>query len=158
MNTLNVVLYILCTRLFSDVHFTNIFSHSVYCLLVSLWYALKHKSLNFVEVIFFFLAIFLFCSLCFWCFIFEKRMPISRSWRFTLNISSQSFIVFSSVQFSHSVVSDSLRPHESQHTRPPCPSPTPRVYPNSRPSSQWCHPAISSSVIPFSSCPQSRPA
>ena len=63
-----------------------------------------------------------------------------------------------SVQFSHSVVSDSLRPHESQHTRPPCPSPTPRVYPNSCPSSRWCHPAISSSVIPFSSCPQSLPA
>ena len=63
-----------------------------------------------------------------------------------------------SVQFSHSVVSDSLRPHESQHTRPPCPSPMPRVYPNSCPLSQWCHPAISSSVIPFSSCPQSLPA
>ena len=63
----------------------------------------------------------------------------------------------SSVQFSHSVVSDSLRPHESQHARPPCPSPTPRVHPNSCPSSQWCHPAISSSVVPFS-CPQSLPA
>ena len=61
-------------------------------------------------------------------------------------------------QFSCSVVSDSLRPHESQHARPPCPSPTPRVYPNSCPSSWWCHPAISSSVIPFSSCPQSLPA
>ena len=65
---------------------------------------------------------------------------------------------FSSVQFSRSVVSDSLRPHESQHTRPPCPSLTPRVYSNSCPSSQWCHPTISSSVIPFSSCPQSLPA
>ena len=62
-----------------------------------------------------------------------------------------------SVQFSCSVMSDSFRPHESQHTRPPCPSPTPRVYSNSCPSSQWCHPAISSSVIPFSSCPQSLP-
>ena len=62
---------------------------------------------------------------------------------------------FSSVQFSHSVVSDSLRPHEPQHARPPCPSPTPRVHPNPCPSSQWCHPTISSSVIPFSSCPQS---
>ena len=66
--------------------------------------------------------------------------------------------IFSSVQFSHSVVSNSLRPHESQHTRPPCPSPTPGVYPNSSPLSRWCHPAISSSVIPFSSCPQSFPA
>ena len=65
---------------------------------------------------------------------------------------------FSSVQFSRSVVSDSLRPHESQHARPPCPSPTPGVHPDSRPSSPWCHPAISSSVIPFSSCPQSLPA
>ena len=64
----------------------------------------------------------------------------------------------SSVQFSHSVVSDSLRPHESQHARPPCPSPTPGVHPDSCPSSQWCHPAISSSVVPFSSCPQSLPA
>ena len=64
----------------------------------------------------------------------------------------------SSVQFSHSVVSDSLRPHESQHTRPPCPSPTRRVHSDSHPSSQWCHPAISSSVVPFSSCPQSLPA
>ena len=61
----------------------------------------------------------------------------------------------SSVQFNRSVVSDSLRPHESQHTRPPCPSPTPGVHSDSRPSSQWCHPAISSSVVPFSSCPQS---
>ena len=65
---------------------------------------------------------------------------------------------FSSVQFSSSVVSDSLWPHESQHARPPCPSPSPRVHPDSRPSSPWCPPAISSSVIPFSSCPQSLPA
>ena len=65
---------------------------------------------------------------------------------------------FSPVQFSRSVVSDSLRPHESQHARPPCPSPTPGVYSNSCPSSWWCHLAISSSVVPFSSCPQSLPA
>ena len=63
-----------------------------------------------------------------------------------------------SVQFSHSVMSDSLWPHESQHARLPCPSPSPGVHSNSRPSSQWCHPAISSSVVPFSSCPQSLPA
>ena len=68
-----------------------------------------------------------------------------------------SFINAGSVQFSRSVVSDSLQPHESQHDRPPCPSPTPGVHSNSRPSSQWCHLAISSSVIPFSSCPQSLP-
>ena len=60
-----------------------------------------------------------------------------------------------SVQFSRSVVSDSLRPHELQHARPPCSSPTPGVHSNSCPLSRWCHPAISSSVIPFSSCPQS---
>ena len=74
----------------------------------------------------------------------------SREFHFTIPIDS--------VQFSHSVMSDSLWPHELQHARPPCPSPTPGVYPNSRASSQWCHPAISSSVIPFSSCPQSLAA
>ena len=65
---------------------------------------------------------------------------------------------FSSVQFSHSVVSDSLWPHESQHARPPCTSPTPGVHSDSSPSSQWCHPTISSSVVLFFSCPQSLPA
>ena len=64
---------------------------------------------------------------------------------------------FSSVQFSHSVVSNSLQPHQSQHARIPCPSPTPGVHPDSHPSSHWCHPAISSSVVPFSSDPQSLP-
>ena len=63
--------------------------------------------------------------------------------------------IYINVQFSHSVVSDSLQPHESQHTRPPCPSPTAGVYPNPCPLSWWCHPTISPSVIPFSSCPQS---
>ena len=65
---------------------------------------------------------------------------------------------FSSVQFSHSVVSDSLWPHEPQHTRLPCPSPAPGVHSNSCALSWWCHPANSSSVVPFSSCPQSLPA
>ena len=65
---------------------------------------------------------------------------------------------FSSVQFSRSVVSDSLRSREPQHARPPCPSPSLGVHSHSRPSSRWCHPAISSSVVPFSSCPQSLPA
>ena len=64
----------------------------------------------------------------------------------------------SSVQFSRSVMSDSLRPHESQHARPPCPSPIPGVHSDSCPLSRWCHPAISSSVIPFSSCLQSLPS
>ena len=67
-------------------------------------------------------------------------------------------LTFSSVQFSRSVMSNSLRPHQSQHARPPCPSPTPGAYSNSCPSSRWCHPAISSSVVPFSSCPQSLSA
>ena len=80
---------------------------------------------------------------------------------FTINKSSKATpmeLLLGSVQFSRSVVSDSLRPHESQGARPPCPSPTPGVHSDSRPSSQWCHPAISSFVVPFSSCPQSLPA
>ena len=68
------------------------------------------------------------------------------------------FILYISDQISRSVVSDSLRPYEPQHARPPCPSPTPGVHSDSCLSSQWCHPAISSSVVPFSSCPQSLPA
>ena len=67
-------------------------------------------------------------------------------------------LCFSSVQFSRSIVSDCLWPHEPQHARPPCPSQTPGVHLDSCPSSRWCHPTISSSVIPFSSCPQSFPA
>ena len=76
----------------------------------------------------------------------EKLQTISRT---RTNISS--------VQFSRSVLSDFLQPHESQYARPPCPSPTPGVHSNLYPSSRWCHPAISSSVVPFSSCPQSLP-
>ena len=77
-----------------------------------------------------------------------------------LQVPTYYFILkyFSSVQFSHPVMSDFLRPDESQHTRPPCPSRTPRIYSNSCPSSWWCYPTISSSVILFSSCPQSLPA
>ena len=78
--------------------------------------------------------------------------------RFTIWATKEVIRVLSSVQFSCSVVFDSLRPHESQHARPPCPSPIPGGHSDSRPSSQWCHPAISSSVVPFSSCPQSLPA
>ena len=83
-----------------------------------------------------------------------------QKWREVITSRStfQEIFQFSSVQFSRSVVSDYLQPHESQHARPPCPSPTPRVHSNSCPSSWWCHPAISSSVVPFSSCPQSLPA
>ena len=82
-----------------------------------------------------------------------------------LRVSNSSYLnqkwllrYISSVQFSRSVVSNFLRPHESQHAMPPCPLPAPRVHPNPCPLSQWCHPTISSSVVPFSSCPQSFPA
>ena len=82
----------------------------------------------------------------------------SRILKLHCQIEAKSTLEESSVQFSHSVMSDSLRSHELQHARPPCPSPTPGVHSNSRPSSQWCYPAISSSVVPFSSCPQSLQA
>ena len=103
-------------------------------LLWKLWIFSRGKQINFNTITFFQLVLF-------WLM------------QFTPDICQ-----FSSVQFSRSVMSDSLRPHESQHTRPPCPSPTPGVYSNSCPSSWWCHPAISSSVVPFSSCLQSLPA
>ena len=76
---------------------------------------------------------------------------------FTKPLKINTNFSISSVQFSRSVMSDSLRPHEPQHARPPCPSPTPGVHPNPCQSSQWRHPTISSSVVPFSSCPQSFP-
>ena len=87
------------------------------------------------------------------------KVIISRDFNFQCTLFSFSKLyLFSSVQFSRSVVSDSLWPHELQHARPPCPSPSPGVHSDSRPSSPWWHPAISSSVVPFSSCPQSLPA
>ena len=90
----------------------------------------------------------------------DKRLMEASWWERLIEgeTSSCSDAQFSSVQFSCSIMSNSLRPYESQHARPPCPSPTPGVHSDSRPSSQWCHPVISSSVIPFSSCPQSFPA
>ena len=91
------------------------------------------------------------------CWLWEKLLVRF----FGVGSSNSGFLCWphriSSVQFSCSVMSDSLRPHEPQHARPPCPSPTPGVYPNSCPLSQWCHPTISFSVVPFS-CPQSFPA
>ena len=85
------------------------------------------------------------CSL-FYLLIWEESITLSK------------MLIQRTEQFSRSVVSDSPRPHEPQHARPPCPSPTPRFHPNSCPSSWWYHPATSSSVVPFSSCPQSLPA
>ena len=93
--------------------------------------------------------------------VFEKYIhrPLLPSFKPVIIITKYFMVLsISSVQFRSSVMSDSLRPHESQHARPPCPLPTPRVHPDSRPSSRWCHPAISSSVVPFSSCCQSQPA
>ena len=88
----------------------------------------------------------------------EEWRPQEGGFNFIFKKYLLSYNCVSSVQFSRSVMSNSLRPHESQHARPPCPSPTPGVHPDSHPLSQWCHPAISSSVVPFSSCPQSLPA
>ena len=87
------------------------------------------------------------------------KLPDERDWlRGKIDLVLMGRAMLRSDQISRSVVSDSLQPHESQHARPSCPSPTPIVHSNSSPSSWWCHPAISSSVIPFSSCPQSLPA
>ena len=87
----------------------------------------------------------------------ERRVLSTSMWKRTW-VAPYNIGELSSVHFSHSVVSNSLWPHESQHARPPCPSPTPGVYPNSYPLSWWYHPTISSSVVPFSSCLQSFPA
>ena len=95
----------------------------------------------------------------------ETKLPISLTdgrWRTDIQRlpdvrKSSKRKLFSSVQFSRSVLSDSLQPGETQHARPPCPSPTPRVYSNSCPLSRWCHLTISSSVVPFSSCLKSFP-
>ena len=87
--------------------------------------------------------------------VWRKRNLLHCWWEWKL---AQLLEEFSSVQFSCSVVSDFLRPHELQHARPPCLPPTPRVHPNPCPLSRWCHPSISSSVAPFSFCPQSLPA
>ena len=95
----------------------------------------------------------------FWLLLPDLHIGFSRGRSGILVFPSLSDVyLFSSVQFSRSVVSESLRPHELQHARTPCPSSTPGVHSDSRPSSQWCHPAISSSFLPFFSCPQSLPA
>ena len=91
----------------------------------------------------------------FLCSYFYSIHELFKEW---IKVSYAYLIAFRSDQISRSVMSDSLWPHEWQYPRPPCPSPALRVHPESRPSSQWCHPAISSSVIPFSSCSQSLPA
>ena len=92
------------------------------------------------------------------CLIYTHFFFLTWEWEHLPEKEKNWILWGSSVQFNCSVMSDSLRPHESQHTRPPCPSPPPRVHSDSHPSCLWCHPAISSSVVPFSSCPQSLPA
>ena len=96
------------------------------------------------------------CSLIFKIFHSNIKTLPSISYESTKNKIVKLILI--SVQFSRSVMSNSSWPHELQHTRPPCPSPTPGVHSDWHPSSRWCHPAISSSVVPFSSCPQSLPA
>ena len=93
-------------------------------------------------------------------FLFSNRIQTKQNHcdLIIVNFTQKRKELFSSVQFSHSVVSHSLQPHELQHASPPYPSPTPGVHSNSCPLSQWCHPAISSSVVPFSSHPPSFPA
>ena len=117
--------------------------------------------LNEVGCFFHILKYFLMFISTFPKFIFNLEKSIWSSSLYVLLIIVFWILILSkgwSVQFSRSVMSNSLRPHELQHARPPCPSPTPGVYPNSCPLSRWCYPTISSSVIPFSSCPQSFPA
>ena len=93
-----------------------------------------------------------------WAAIYTVAQSRTRLKWLSSSTANRKHKVLSSVQLNCSIMSNSLRPHEPQHARPPCPSPTPRVYSDSRPLSPWCHPAISSYVIPFSSCPQSLPA
>ena len=114
-----------------------------------------------------FFSLLQFASFSYYCYGLNKLVvfwlkQINKYWTSIQNAGLEkrktfTFNLFSSVELSCSVVSDSLQPHEWQHARPPCPAPTPGVYPNSCASSWWCHPAISSSVVPFSSCPQSIP-
>ena len=127
--------------------YTNHFSPKSTCLPRSPWQSLMYFSLYGLDL----------PILCF-------RKDSYKMWSFVSEFSHLAWcfqaspMLFNSVQFSRSVMSDSSLPHELQHARPPCPSPTPGVHSNSCALSRWCHPTISSSVVPFSSCPQSLPA
>ena len=124
------------------------------------FYHLKHFLVNprAVRTLPGYLIIFLISCAFLWLFM-NLTFPYFWFYQMLLKLYiNHAFCVFSSVWFSRSVVSDYLWPQESQHAGPPCPSPTPRVYSDSCPWSRWCHLAISSSVVPFSSCPQSLPA
>ena len=115
-----------------------------------LWHKFVQSAMNF----FYFHFLNFYFIIFNWSIIYSQYYVSSRcaSWWFDVSLHYKMITTISLSQFCHSVVSNSLRPHESQHTRPPSPSPTPRVHTNSCPSSRWCHPAISSSVVPFSSC------
>ena len=129
---------------------TSFLCHSIFQLTTfSLVFILINKCLNFLLITWNFLRKPMF--------LFYLVLPLTYRWKLYL-LYYFPWVQFSSVHFSRSVMSDSLWPYKSQHARPPCPSPTPRVHTNPCPSSRWCHPAISSSVVPFSSCPQSLPA
>ena len=117
-------------------------THTLRIIILSWW-------IDLLIMVFSCLFLVIFLPLC----LFWIILQLTQAYQFTFGEYLQTIL-----QFSRSVVSDSLRPHESQHARPPCPSSTPGAHSDSRPSSQWCHPAISSSVVPFSSCPQSLPA
>ena len=117
-------------------------THTLRIIILSWW-------IDLLIMVFSCLFLVIFLPLC----LFWIILRLMQAYQFTFGEYLQTIL-----QFSRSVVSDSLRPHESQHARPPCPSSTPGAHSDSHPSSQWCHPAISSSVVPFSSCPQSLPA
>ena len=134
------------------------FSTSKMLLLSLIWISsdkVSSEILIFVPLylMFHFLPLVLRFSFCLWFSASDMPVCVCVCARMHLHMCT-----YVHIQFSHSVVSDSLWPHESQHTRPPCLSPTPGVHSNSCPSSRWCHPAISTSVVPFSSYPQSLPA
>ena len=133
----------------------NFHNHMIPCLIIYL--SINHLSMYISIHTSMDLCIHLVVQLlsCVWLFANPWTAAHQASLSSTLCWSVLNFtsIEFNSVQFSHSVMSDSLQPHESQHTRPSCPSQTPRVHPNPCPSSRWCHPTISSSVLPFFSCP-----
>ena len=125
---------------------------SLWSLFPSFYWLLDLISLFFSSFTYTFRLFFWEC----YCFLMWAYITMNFSLRTAFAVSHRFYSC--SVQFSHSVVSDSLQPHESQHARPPFPSPTPGVHSDSHPASQWCHPAISSSVVPFSSRPLPLPA
>ena len=143
-----------CWRFFASTIISILVCNFICDIFVWFWYQHDAGFKVWVQKLFFFSAIVYFGAV--WACLVELTSDVI--WFWNLFIVSFFFFFLSSVQFSRSVMSNSLRPHESQHARPPCLLPTSRVHPNPCPSSQWCHPVISFSVVPFSFCPQSFPA